>query len=113
MANFMTFLKTLPSSYVWQLFKEVLEIVSMVEDFEENTISGEIAMQLEKLAEDSIHNIVVPSTELSKNSTNYGYPKFKINFASDFVTQSSANTYTFNQETNYSEKDLETSTMKR
>jgi hypothetical protein len=113
MTNFMAFLKTLPSSYVWQLFKQVLEIVSMVENFEENNISGEIAMQLERLAEDSIQNIVVPSTELSKNSTNYGYPKFKINFASDFVTQSSTNTYVFNQETNYSEKDIETSTMKR
>lgn len=114
MANFINFLKTLPSSYIWDLFTQVLDIVSMVEAFEEEgSISSNIAAQLERLAEDSMNNIVVPSTDICKNTTTGGYPKFKLNFASDFVTATGTCNYTFHQDPTTNEKDLETSTMKR
>ena len=114
MANFMTFLKTLPSNYVWELFMEVLDIITNVEEYEqEGNISASIAAQLEKLAEQSMQNMVVQSTDISRNVTNYKYPQFKINFANDFVTVSSNGSYSFNQDVNYQDRDFETSTMKR
>ena len=114
MLNFMQFLKTLPSSFIWELFISVLDIITKIEELEEDgNINGIIATQLEKLAEESMQSMVVPSTDQFRNTTNYKYPEFKINFAKDFVIQNSSGNYSFCHETNYSDKDFETSTMKR
>mmetsp|Transcript_29643 Transcript_29643/g.29224 ORF Transcript_29643/g.29224 Transcript_29643/m.29224 type:complete len:256 (+) Transcript_29643:76-843(+) len=113
MVNFMTFLKNIPSSYIWELFLSVLEIVTKVEQFEEEgNISGNIAAQLEKLAEESIKNMVVAKKNLVENKPNYKYPEFKINFAHDFVKETSEGIFTFNKDSGASDNDFDTSTIK-
>jgi hypothetical protein len=55
---------------------------------------------------------VVASTELSDNHTDYGYPKFKINFSKDFVVMLKPGTYNFHPESNYIlSSDFETKTQ--
>lgn len=110
--EFMGFLKTLPSSYIWKIFKELLDILAKVETFDSNNFTKCIADELEILTSESMQNIVVPSTGLSTNHINNNYPKFKINFNNDFVIESKPGTYTFQAENNFAfANDLDTKTQ--
>ena len=109
--QFLDSLKTWPSKFIWNIFSNIMQIVNLLESFDYESIKEGILSKIEELINKGLDQIKVSAKDRCDNYLLYEYPRFKINFWSNFVTyEPISGIYSFIQESSSYAGDLEGST---